>query len=281
LSGFSSQVAAFCTNPIDVVKTRLQIQGELGRKPAILYDGFLRSFGTIVFNESLCGLYKGLGASLMREGIYSTIRLGGYDVMKQLLGAHDPDNTPFWKKLVSGAVSGILGSAIATPTDLIKVRMQASETVVYRTCFHGFIEVYQREGFRGLYRGVVPTTQRAGLLTAVQVSTYDHCKYLLRAINIHNKLLNYFLAAVMSGLMSALVTCPVDLIKTRLMNQAVKNHTVEYKSVADCFFKTLRAEGVFGLYKGFFPTWTRIGPHTIITFIVNEHLRHLAGIHPV
>lgn len=36
------------------------------------------------------------------------------------------------------------------------VRMQASETGnVYKTCFHGFAQVYQMEGLKGLYRGVI------------------------------------------------------------------------------------------------------------------------------
>jgi hypothetical protein len=62
-----------------------------------------------------------LAPSLLREGSYSTIRMGGYDVMKNQLGATDPAHTPLWKKITAGAVSGAVGSAIANPTDLVKV----------------------------------------------------------------------------------------------------------------------------------------------------------------
>ncbi len=64
----------------------------------------------------------------MREGSYSTIRLGAYEPFKQLLGAHDPAHTPFYKKMVAGAISGSIGSAIATPTDLIKIRIQGDRS---------------------------------------------------------------------------------------------------------------------------------------------------------
>ena len=64
----------------------------------------------------------------------------------------------------------------------------------------------------------------------------------------------------------------------RLISGQVKK---PYKSAFDCFFKTLRLEGPLGLYKGFFPNWMRIGPHTIVTFFIFEQLRKLVGMAPV
>lgn len=55
----------------------------------------------------------------------------------------------------------------------------------------------------------------------------------------------------------------------------------KYKSVADVVIKTVKAEGIMSLYKGFFPLWFRIAPHTMVTFAVFEQLRILAGVDPV
>jgi len=82
------------------------------------------------------------------------------------------------------------------------------------------------------------------------------------------------------GFVCSVVTSPVDLVKTRLMNQPFDHQgkgTV-YSSSGDCFLKTIRSEGVFGIYKGFFPNWFRIGPHTIVAMMVYEQLRRLAGL---
>lgn len=73
----------FFFQPIDVVKTRLQVQGELGKTQITKYNGFGGGLMTIIKNESIGGLYKGIGASLLREGIYSTIRLGGYGTIEK------------------------------------------------------------------------------------------------------------------------------------------------------------------------------------------------------
>ena len=54
-----------------------------------------------------------------------------------------------------------------------------------------------------------------------------------------------------------------------------------YKSLLDVWIKTVKAEGITSLYKGFFPLWMRIAPHTVVTFAVFEQLRILTGIAPV
>ncbi len=78
--------------------------------------------------------------------------------MKDLLGATDPAHTPLWKKITAGAVSGAFGSALANPTDLVKVRMQAEGKLEagqarrYKNTLDAFMSIYHKEGFAGLYR---------------------------------------------------------------------------------------------------------------------------------
>ena len=59
------------------------------------------------------------------------------------------------------------------------------------------------------------------------------------------------------------------------------NISAVYRGAIDCTIKTIKSEGVFGLYKGFIPNWMRIGPHTIVTFFIFEQLRHFAGMSPI
>jgi hypothetical protein len=314
--GISCMTAACVTNPIDVIKTRLQLQGELAGSKNIdnsikratgsgatafrvnvagdnHYKGFVRGSIQIVLDEGISGLYKGLTASVMREASYSTLRMGGYDLMKDYLGANDPKNTPLWKKLVAGATSGAMGAAIANPTDLVKVRMQAQadgkgnlrSSHKYKNTFDAFVSIYRNEGFSGLYKGVWPTTQRAALLTATQLASYDHIKHFILNVGLlkTDNVFTHFCASVAAGFLAAAVTSPVDVIKTRIMNQPVDNvgKGLLYRGTLDCFAKTLYSEGFYGLYKGFIPNWVRIGPHTIVTFIVYEQLRKLGGLRPI
>lgn len=262
----------------------MQLEGELSTEKISLsrrkYPGFLRGGVQIVRQEGIRGLYKGLTASLMREGSYSSIRLGLYDPMKQLFGATDPANTPLYKKVLAGACTGALGSALANPTDLVKIRMQSDSVKRYSTVMSAFREIATKEGIvSGLWRGVGATTQRAALLTATQIPSYDHSKYfflnhglLQEGVTLH------MVCSMFAGFMTATITSPVDVVKTRIMNQQTKG---PYNGTLDACRQIVQTEGIGGLYKGWFPNWMRIGPHTIVALMIFEQLRAIAGIRPV
>ncbi len=64
------------------------------------------------------------------------------------------------------------------------------------------------------------------------------------------------------------MSVPFDVIKTRVMNSSAGT----YSSPLDCLVKTVKHEGVGALYKGFFPTYARLGPWQLVFFVVYEQL---------
>merc|ERR1719249_627821 len=73
------------------------------------------------------------------------------------------------------------------------------------------------------------------------------------------------------------VTCvfPLDLVKTRLQNQKVgPNGEKMYSSMLDCFRKTYRAEGYFGMYRGSAVNILLITPEKAIKLAANDFFRH-------
>ena len=148
---------------------------------------------------------------------------------------------------------------------------------------HAFKSIARNEGALGLWRGVGPSVQRAAIGTSAQISSYDHTKHwLINDWQMHEGIRLHIVAAMVSGFVTAFVMSPVDLVKTRVMNQYVENRSGNtYAGAIDCFAKTIASEGLFGFYKGFIPNWLRLGPHTITTFIIFEQLRTLIGIDPI
>ncbi|ORY00067.1 mitochondrial carrier [Basidiobolus meristosporus CBS 931.73] len=290
--GLACTSAALVTNPVDVLKVRLQLVGERTHHPAgtsatLNHATPHSTFSPpIALQEAGSGfgfLYKGLTPALLREGTYSTIRVGLYETFKHFLVTPDAQDKylPLWKKIVAGGSAGAIGSAIANPTDLVKVRMQAKTGAVkYKSTLDAFIRIYRDEGgIRGLYRGVGPTTQRAILLTSSQLPSYDQSKQMLVGLGYRADSINtHFVASFMAGFVCSLVTSPMDLVKSRLMLQRDQH---KYRGILDCAFQTVKYEGFLGLYRGFMMNWLRLGPHTIITFLIFEKLRHLAGIKPL
>lgn len=222
--------------------------------------------------------------ALLREASYTTIRLGMYEPAKVFLGATDPAHTPLWKKVVAGALSGTVGATIANPTDLIKIRfMGAGLTLPYKNTWHAFKSIVEQEGVLGLWTGVRPTVKRAALVTATQISSYDHTKHLvLNAGLMDEGPLLHIASSIVAGCVTNIVASPVDIVRTRIMTQKnEKGAVLMYKGTADCILKTVKSEGILGLYKGFVPNWTRTGLHTITIFFVFEQLRRLVGMKPM
>lgn len=209
-------------------------------------------------------MYKGLSAALLRESTYSTLRIGLYDPIKQLLSEPTLIN-----KIIAGGLSGMIGSAISNPTDLIKIKLQAEKNL---TIFTAFKDTVKKNGFFGLYRGTLPTTARAILLTSSQLPAYDQSKkYLLPIMS--EGLWLHFTCSMISGIVCCTVASPIDVIKSRYMNGS-------YRNVGDCIVATFK-EGPLTFFRGWVPSWFKLGPHTVITFIVLEKLRALSGLEPI
>ena len=71
-----------------------------------------------------------------------------------------------------------VAQAICCPTDVVKIRMQgdASGARYNKGIASAFQSIARNEGIRGMYQGVVPASQRAAVVAAVELSTYDSFK---------------------------------------------------------------------------------------------------------
>jgi hypothetical protein len=136
--------------------------------------------------EGVAGLCRGLNATIMREMIYSTIRMGAYEPILSVLSSDsssdrgsEPKVVSPYIKFASALLSGGLGAAVANPTDLIKVNFQAAlpgNSLPYNSTIGGFLHVYRERGVAGLYKGGVATTCRAALITSACIGSYDSIK---------------------------------------------------------------------------------------------------------
>lgn len=284
LAGMSNMTAALVTNPADLVKVRQQLQLSslsltTGQTTTRSTNAF-RTLVEMVKHEGLGSVYKGLSGSMLRESIYSGIRMGGYDLVKSLVCKANPSADPqgFGTKLAAGMASGMVGAAIANPADLLKVRLQApSATGTLR--WHAK-QIIQTHGIAGFYKAVFPTTVRAGILTSSQLGVYDHAKHTL--INVYpgtfsEGLPTHLAASGFAGLCCSATSNPIDVVKVRMMTDS----RGRYRNSLHCAALLLKNEGPLAFYKGFSMCFWRLWPHSIVSLLVFEQLRALVGMKPL
>ena len=75
ISGLGPAMAAVVTNPFDVAKVRMQLQGENGSKTRIYKNSFHCIWKTFL-SEGIIGTQRGLSVSMLREGSKNFFRIG-------------------------------------------------------------------------------------------------------------------------------------------------------------------------------------------------------------
>lgn len=242
-NGFASAVL----NPMDVSKTRMQ--AELSKSKGNHRHGLAATL-RILYNENgIIGLWKpGLNASLARELLYSGPRAGFYVPLRNHIYTRIGFESELPSKVLAALTTGIIffeshhfinkiilgtfGAIVANPVDVAKIRLMVNPTL-YPTVTSAVSSLYRAEGFKGLYRGLLPSTLRGevflflsmrqlvlfcvGAFIAVgELATYDQSKTLVKQyFNVSEGFWLHTICSLITGLVATTVAAPFDLLKTR------------------------------------------------------------------
>ncbi|KAM7259792.1 hypothetical protein ACFE04_015533 [Oxalis oulophora] len=292
--------------PLDLIKVRMQLQGEPNVSPATIQQfrpalafhsgaavhvapppplraGLISVGHKILTNEGIAALFSGVSATVLRQTLYSTTRMGLYDILKQKWTDEDTNNFPLSRKITAGLLAGGIGAAVGNPADVAMVRMQAdgrlpqSQRRNYKSAWDAISRMSKQEGVTSLWRGSGLTVNRAMIVTTSQLATYDQVKEAILAKGALNDGLGlHVTASFTAGFVAAVASNPIDVIKTRVMNMKVEAGKLPiYNGAIDCVLKTVKSEGLMALYKGFIPTISRQGPFTVVLFVTLEQVRKL------
>lgn len=167
------------TNPLEIVKIRLQIQGEVAKHT----DAPKRSAIWIVRNLGLVGLYKGASACLLRDVPFSAIYFPTYAHLKKDYFGEGPNHKlPIWQLLVAGAVAGMPAAYLTTPCDVIKTRLQVearSGETSYTGLRHAFSTILREEGPAAFFKGGAARVLRSSPQFGCTLAAYEMLHNLL------------------------------------------------------------------------------------------------------
>ncbi|CAH1957994.1 unnamed protein product [Acanthoscelides obtectus] len=131
------------------------------------------------------GLNKGVTATIARNGVFNMFYFGFYHSVKGYLPEYQNPWHEFFRKVSIGFVSGTLASCVNIPFDVAKSRIQGPQPIPgkikYRGTLNSMAIVYREEGFRALYKGLLPKVMRLGPGGAIMLVVYDYMHTYLTA----------------------------------------------------------------------------------------------------
>lgn len=191
ISGAAAGCAATVGSyPFDLVRTLLASQGE----PKV-HPNMRSAFVDIFKNRGFRGLYAGLSPTLVEIIPYAGLQFGTYDTFKRWCMAWNSsrssnadqadDYISSFQLFVSGLAAGTCAKAVCHPLDVVKKRFQIEglqrhprygaviEHRAYTNMANALYRILQKEGWAGLYKGIVPSVVKAAPAGAVTFVTYE------------------------------------------------------------------------------------------------------------
>ncbi|XDG02856.1 hypothetical protein ABKA04_002471 [Annulohypoxylon sp. FPYF3050] len=239
------------------------------------------------------GFFAGNGLNVVKIMPETAIRFGAYEAAKKTLasleGHNDPHHINPYSKFVAGGVAGMTAQFCVYPLDTLKFRLQSDyveggprgNTLLFQTAR----KMWAEGGMRAAYRGVTMGLVGMFPYSAIDMGTFEFLKttyvtYTARAYSIHEEDASpsTFATGIMgatSGAFGASVVYPLNVLRTRLQTQGTSMHPVRYTGIWDVAQKTIKNEGVRGLYKGLMPNLLKVAPALSITWMVYENAKRI------
>ncbi|KAF9029267.1 mitochondrial carrier [Hymenopellis radicata] len=261
-------------HPFDLTKTRLQTAA-----PGA-YTGALDVVKKTVAKDGITGMYRGMVPPLLGVTPIFAVSFWAYDMSKLLIFALTPKRTSESLSVpelaTAGFLSAIPSTLVTAPVERAKVLLQVQGQGGSEHKYKGVVDVikhlYKEGGIRSIYRGSVATVARDGPGSAAYFAAYEVTKKALTPAGSSPSELNLgavIFAGGMAGVAMWSLAIPPDVIKSRI--QSAPSGT--YFGFMDCARKTIAADGVGALWKGFGPAMARAFPANAATFLGVEVAR--------
>ena len=168
----------------------------------------------------------------------------------------------FFKDLAIGGTIGAISKTIMSPVERIKILMQtmdsnpkvlSGEIEPYKGIGDCFARVKAEQGVAAFWRGNLVNCLRYAPQQGSALAFNDYFKALFPKVDKEKEFTKYFLynlgAGGMGGATSMVICYPMDFARTRLASDLGAGKG-QYSGIMDCLGKTVKAQGITGLYRG-------------------------------
>lgn len=273
--------------PLDVVKTRMHLQG-LDVRTGDNFQGTWAAVQGIRQQEGLRGLWRGFVPGLCVVIPRRGFKFVFYDAFIRLFWRGDAKQAPFMHSMAAGSLAGGAEACIITPMECVKIAMQSEKASggVTPTGTLAFTRSMMRTGgIMSLYSGLAATIAKHTAHSCFYFAAFHEVKKRVPKGDVPapktQQVVWDLAAGFVAGCAAATANNPFDVVKTRQQvgaASAVSSHavakefSVANRSALGWAAHLVRSEGPQALYKGYVAKVARLGPGSALIFCVYEQV---------
>ncbi|CAH1957993.1 unnamed protein product [Acanthoscelides obtectus] len=264
-------------HPLDLVKTRLQIQSNVySKNDPQSYKGILDCFAKMYKHEGLFSFWKGIIPPILAETPKRAVKFFTFEQYKQLFMFGSSQPTPLTFSL-AGLGAGVTEAILVNPFEVVKVTMQANKARSKDAPSTWIVtkDIVSKGGLgsRGLNKGVTATIARNGVFNMFYFGFYHSVKgYLPEYQNPWHEFFRKVSIGFVSGTLASCVNIPFDVAKSRIQGPQPIPGKIKYRGTLNSMAIVYREEGFRALYKGLLPKVMRLGPGGAIMLVVYDYM---------
>lgn len=291
--GVAGAVSRTVVSPFERMKIIFQVQGP----GSAAYDGVIPTLNKMWREEGWRGFMRGNGANCIRIVPYSAVQFSSYTLMKNyLLTYHSTQqNKPITtlttvERLTAGSLAGVASVAVTYPLDIVRTRLSIQTASISNLKEHyastgqkppgmwpTMHQIYRTEGgFKGLYRGMIPTTMGVAPYVGINFAVYEYVREVfVPAGQTDPSAFGKLAAGAISGAVAQTLTYPFDVLRRRFQVVSVDGLGFQYNSVWHALSTIVKTEGFTGLYKGLSANLLKVVPSMAASWLSFEFVRDL------
>ncbi|KAF7292381.1 Mitochondrial carrier protein [Mycena chlorophos] len=179
IGGITSQLSIY---PIETLKTQMMSSA---RDPALANQfkqpSLMSAARHLWALGGLRAYYRGLTIGLVGVFPYSAIDMSTFEALKlAYVRSTGKDEPGVLALLAFGSISGSVGATSVYPLNMVRTRLQASGSSGHPQTYTGPWDVaartWERDGWRGFYRGLFPTLAKVVPAVSISYVVYEHSK---------------------------------------------------------------------------------------------------------
>jgi solute carrier family 25 2-oxodicarboxylate transporter 21 len=276
--GSAGIIEILCMYPLDVAKTRLQLQTTgKAAEGTQQYKGLIDAFSKIVRNEGFWTLYRGIVAPIFAEAPKRAVKFASNEFYKgKLTQLGMPADER--KMFLAGLGAGLTEGFVNCPFELVKVRMQQKGSV-YKSTAEAARSIVANEGITGLYRGLAPQLLRNSNWDALYFMLIFTLKkrVLPPPTSKSEEMGRNFIAGLIASSIGTIFATPFDMVKSRFQGEKYGPDR-KWKSVWFTINYAYKNEGGLpAVFKGLTPRLIRLGPGGGIMLVGFDYVSSLLG----